>query len=268
MAAGHQEQSTSRSKKKPVALVCGTSSLHVTTRVAESSSESIMTALHAWPVTSRANRSIVVIRRSCGSTPLYIHAKIQSIGRRCAHRVELTPHGVDRSDQHESEVDHLVGVQHFAGVRIGQAAVESERREPRAADEAGRLVPQLPRLSVAVGDDQVAQVTDAVAERPTRLGGVKVEQRPFALRMQRRQDRRDAFARAPADAVFRRRERLEDRRMRLLQRLRHDADRGQLRPFRNPCRKAATLRGPTAFRGAESASTCRSTAAANRSRRL
>ena len=71
----------SRSKKKPVALVSGTSSLQVTTRVAVSSSESI-TTVHACPVTSRANRSIVVISRSCGSTPLYIHAKIQSIGSR------------------------------------------------------------------------------------------------------------------------------------------------------------------------------------------
>ena len=79
--ARHQEQPISRARRKSrVALVSGTSSSQVTTRVAVSSSESITKSLHAWPVTSRANRSIVVIRRSCGSTPLYIHAKIQSIG--------------------------------------------------------------------------------------------------------------------------------------------------------------------------------------------
>ena len=66
--------------------------------------------------------------------------------------------------------------------------------------------------------------------------------------MQRRQDRGDAFARAPADAVLRRRERLEDRRMRFLQRLRHDARPPSAGPFRILCRTAATPRGPRAFR--------------------
>src|SRR5581483_7570100 len=63
-----------------------------------------------------------------------------------------------------------------------------------------------------------------VAERTARDLGVEADEPLLERRMERRQDCRHALLGAPADAALRGRERLEERRVRLLEWLRHHGD--------------------------------------------
>src|SRR5581483_803846 len=95
----------------------------------------------------------------------------------------------------------------------------------------GRAVrPERLRLFIRVANDHIAQHTEPFARRKIAAVGrglLAVDRVQAVLQLQphRWQDRGHAFAGAPADRVLAGGERLEDWRVRLLQRLRHHADR-------------------------------------------
>src|SRR5271163_41433 len=106
------------------------------------------------------------------------------------------------------------------------------------AAEVTALAPDLARFIVAVGDHDVAQHAHPFAERLVRDLRIDFAKLMLERRMQRRQNRGDALLRAPSDAALGRRERLKDRRMRLLHRLGHD----RYRPHDSVLDTAAPLR--------------------------
>src|SRR5216684_1702555 len=87
------------------------------------------------------------------------------------------------------------------------------------------------------------------AERLARDLGIHFAKLMLQRRMQRRKNRGDALLRAPSDATFRRRERLKDRRMWFLHRLRnhrdcaHDALLDAAAPFRGRLERPRRLAG-------------------------
>src|SRR5271168_173031 len=127
--------------------------------------------------------------------------------------LDLARDGVHRADEGEAVAPQIGGL---AGFWIVEAFGKSERLEPFVAAEVSALAPDCARFVVAVGDHDVAQYAHPFAERLFRNFRIDFAQLMFERRMQRRQDRRDSLLRAPSDTALGRRERLENRRMRLL----------------------------------------------------
>src|SRR6185437_8153149 len=112
----------------------------------------------------------------------------------------------------------------FARVRDGGA--EAERREPRRTNKRARCAPQRPRLFVGIGYHHVAEDADTLARLKVAPGTVcffviDAEEELFECRVYRRKDRLDAVPGAPANRRLAKAERLHDRRVGLLNRLRH-----------------------------------------------
>src|SRR6266404_1996980 len=131
---------------------------------------------------------------------------------------DLAGHGIYCAYECEAVAPEVGGL---AGLWIVEAFGKSERLEPFVAAEVAALAPDRARLVVAVGDHDIAQHAHPFAERLAGNLGIDFAQLMLERRMQRRKNRGDAFLRTPSDAAFRRRERLKDRRMRFLHRLRH-----------------------------------------------
>ncbi len=110
---------------------------------------------------------------------------------------------------------------------VSHAFAEAERLEPGAAGELARVRPQRAGLLVGVADDDVAQHAHALALLLARDLGIDAVELVLEDRQHRRQDRRHVLLRAEAHGALRAGEGLEQRRVRLLQRLGHHADRLQ-----------------------------------------
>src|SRR5579862_5625687 len=90
------------------------------------------------------------------------------------HRLDLTRHGVNRPDKREAFVEK-VGL--LSGGRIDQALRKAEQLEPVMTAEVAAVAPQLARLIVAVGDDDVAQHAQTLAARVVRDFRIRSEER-------------------------------------------------------------------------------------------
>src|SRR6266851_8485848 len=150
--------------------------------------------------------------------------------------LDLTRYCIDGAYECEAVTPEVGG---FAGFWIVEALGKSERLEPFVAAEVAALVPNRAGFVVAVGDHDIAQNAHPFAERLARDLGIHFAKLMLQRRMQRRKNRGDALLRAPSDAAFRRRERLKDRRMRFLHRLRNHRD----------CAHNALLDAAAPFRG-------------------
>src|SRR6266481_3718720 len=105
---------------------------------------------------------------------------------------DLTGHGIYGADECEAVAPQVGGL---AGFWIVEAFGKSERLEPFVAAEVSALAPDCARLIVGVGDHDIAQHAHPFTERLVRDLRIDFAELMLERRMQRRQNRGDAFLR-------------------------------------------------------------------------